>query len=219
MVSTLRIVDTTIGFVKSVNPISRQVQNTRCHPLSRKGKIPVEVYNEVKTAYGDKAMNRTIVFKMVDICAWWSEEQKTFNILEKIENALYDYRRLTVDELSVMFLQISRSLLHKTITETLGYWELPSRWIPKQLTDQQKFIWVETGQEFFRRYKLHGDEFLCSIVTVVETWVHTTLKRQWGGEGRCGWRGWQGNYFEQGIKKLIPRFTTWIEKNGDYIEK
>ncbi|KYQ52766.1 hypothetical protein ALC60_08105 [Trachymyrmex zeteki] len=28
-----------------------------------KGKTPVEVYNEVKTAYGDKAMNRTSVFK------------------------------------------------------------------------------------------------------------------------------------------------------------
>ncbi|KAG5307565.1 MOS1T transposase, partial [Pseudoatta argentina] len=28
-----------------------------------KGKTPVEVYNEVKTAYGDKGMNRTSVFK------------------------------------------------------------------------------------------------------------------------------------------------------------
>ncbi|KAG5322253.1 GVQW3 protein, partial [Pseudoatta argentina] len=28
-----------------------------------KGKTPVEVYNEVKTAYGDKGMNRTNVFK------------------------------------------------------------------------------------------------------------------------------------------------------------
>jgi hypothetical protein len=28
-----------------------------------------------------------------------------------------------------------------------------------------------------------------------------------------------GNYFEEGIKKLIPRFTTCIERNGDYVEK
>ena len=28
-----------------------------------------------------------------------------------------------------------------------------------------------------------------------------------------------GNYFEEGIKKLIPRFTTYIERNDDYVGK
>ncbi|KYN16305.1 PREDICTED: putative uncharacterized protein FLJ37770 [Trachymyrmex cornetzi] len=106
-----------------------------------KGKTPVEVYNEVKTAYGDKAMNRTSVFK-------WCREFKngrtsvhddqrsgrpsilTDDIVEKIENALRDDRRLTVDELSAMFPQISRSLLHETITKTLGYRKLSARWVP-----------------------------------------------------------------------------------------
>ncbi|KAG5317143.1 SETMR methyltransferase, partial [Pseudoatta argentina] len=141
-----------------------------------KGKTPVEVYNEVKTAYGDKGMNRTSVFK-------WCREFKngrtsvhddqrsgrpsilTDDIVEKIENALRDDRRLTVDELSAMFPQISRSLLHETITETVGYRKLSARWVPKQLTDQHKLNRVEAGQEFLRRYKLHGDEFLRSIVT------------------------------------------------------
>ncbi|KAG5321301.1 SETMR methyltransferase, partial [Pseudoatta argentina] len=140
-----------------------------------KGKTPVEVYNEVKTAYGDKGMNRTSVFK-------WCREFKngrtsvhddqrsgrpsilTDDIVE-IENALRDDRRLTVDELSAMFPQISRSLLHETITETLGYRKLSARWVPKQLTDQHKLNRVEAGREFLRRYKLHGDEFLRSIVT------------------------------------------------------
>jgi len=51
---------------------------------------------------------------------------------------------LTVDELSVMFPQISRSLLHETITETHGYQKLPPRWVPKQLTDKHKLNRVET---------------------------------------------------------------------------
>ena len=43
---------------------TRPVQNTQHHPLFRwKEKNPVEVYNEVKTAYGDKAKNCTSVFK------------------------------------------------------------------------------------------------------------------------------------------------------------
>ncbi|KAF2887416.1 hypothetical protein ILUMI_18757 [Ignelater luminosus] len=103
-----------------------------------KGKTSVVVYNEVKTAYGDKAMNRTSVFK-------WCREFKngrtsvhddqrsetpsivTDEIVEKIENALRDDPKLTVDELSAMFPQISRSLLHETITETLAYRKLSSR--------------------------------------------------------------------------------------------
>ncbi|KAG5315601.1 SETMR methyltransferase, partial [Pseudoatta argentina] len=121
-------------------------------------------------------MNRTSVFK-------WCREFKngrtsvhddqrsgrpsilTDDIVEKIENALRDDRRLTMDELSAMFPQISRSLLHETITETLGYRKLSARWVPKQLTDQHKLNRVEAGQEFLRRYKLHGDEFFRSIVT------------------------------------------------------
>ncbi|KAG5305819.1 SETMR methyltransferase, partial [Pseudoatta argentina] len=146
-----------------------------------KGKTPVGVYNEVKTAYGDTGMNRTSVFK-------WCREFKngrtsvhddqrsgrpsilTDDIVKKIENALRDDRRLTVNELSAMFPQISRSLLHETTTETLGYRKLSARWVPKQLTDQHKLNRVEAGQEFLRRYKPHGDEFLRSIVTGDEEW-------------------------------------------------
>ncbi|KAG5325758.1 SETMR methyltransferase, partial [Pseudoatta argentina] len=152
-----------------------------------KGKTPVEVYNEVKTEYGNTGMNRTSVFK-------WCREVKngrtsvhddqrsgrpsilTDDSVEKIENALRDDRRLTVDELSAMFPQISRSLLHETITETLGYRKLSARWVPKQLTDQHKLNRVEAGQEFLRRYKLHGDEFLRSIVTGDETWKNSIRK-------------------------------------------
>ena len=40
-------------------------------------------------------------------------------IVDKIENALRDNRRLIVDELSAMFPQISRSLLHETTPRIL----------------------------------------------------------------------------------------------------
>ena len=40
------------------------MQNMQHHPLSLwKGKTLVEVYSEVKTSYGDIAINRTSVFK------------------------------------------------------------------------------------------------------------------------------------------------------------
>ena len=119
----------TIGFVKNVNPISRQVQNIRY--LIWKEKTPVEV----KTAYGDKVMNRKSVFKSYhkfkNSRMSVHDDQRsrrpsivTDEIMEKIENALRHDRRLTVNELSALFPQISRSLLHKTITKTLRYRKL-----------------------------------------------------------------------------------------------
>ena len=115
-------------------------------------------------------------------------------------------RRLTVGKLSVMFLQISKSLLHETITETLGYWKLSMRWIPKQLTDQHKFNQVEAGQEFLRYYKLHGDEFLRSIVTGDENWMHVGGKRfstdkEMKGEVEKWTKGLAGKNLEKGIRK------------------
>ena len=76
--------------------------------------------------------------------------QLTDEIVEKIENALRNDRRLTVDELSAIFPQISRFLLHETVSK-MG---------PKTADRQHKLNQVEAGQEFLRCYKLHGDEFL-----------------------------------------------------------
>ena len=130
------------------------MQNTRRHPLSHlEGKTPVEVCNEVKTAYGDKAMS---VFK------WRGEfkngrtsvhdDQRTGRssivadeIVEKIKYALRDDRSLTVNEVSAMFPQICRSLLQ----ETLGYWKLSARWVPKQLTNQHNSVRLLSGHALY----------------------------------------------------------------------
>ncbi|KAL4121063.1 hypothetical protein QTP88_013646 [Uroleucon formosanum] len=136
--------------------------------LVAKEKSPHEIFNEVRTVYGEGHMNRTSIYK-------WCREFKngrmnvpddlrsgrpsilTDDIVNKVENAVRDDRRLTLDELSAMFPQLSRSLLHETITETCK------------------------PPEFLERYELDGDNFLKSIVTGDETCVaHYTpeTKRQ-----------------------------------------
>ena len=89
------------------------------HYLVWKAKPPVEVYNEVKTAYGDKAMNLSGKFKL---CREFKNK-----IVEKIENVLHDDGRLTEDELFAMFPQIPRYLLYETIREALRYRKLSAR--------------------------------------------------------------------------------------------
>lgn len=55
---TVRTVDATTRFVNNVNTVSCRVWNTQ---RIMEGKPPFEIYNEVKTAYGDKAINRSRV--------------------------------------------------------------------------------------------------------------------------------------------------------------
>lgn len=84
--------------------------------------------------------------------------------MQKIEETVREDCRLTVDDMSAMFPQIFGSLLNKTITETLRYRKLCSRW---GLTEQHKLNRV--ASEFFVRIKLDGEGFLSSIVTGEET--------------------------------------------------
>ena len=70
----------------------------RHHPLSHlEGKTPIEVYNEIKTAFGVKAMNCTSVVKWCgkfkNYCTSLDDDQRsgpsivTDEVVEKIENA------------------------------------------------------------------------------------------------------------------------------------
>ena len=100
--------------------------------------------------------------------------------------------RLTVDVLSAMFPQISRSLQLETIIEILEYRNLSARWVPKQLTDQHKLNQVEAGQAFLRRYKLYGNEFL--QITSLPPWSCTRVEdfqptRIWRGKVDEGFGG------------------------------
>ncbi|XP_022174363.1 uncharacterized protein LOC111036597 [Myzus persicae] len=70
-----------------------------------------------------------------------------------------------------MFPQLSRSLLHETITEKLLFHKLCARWVQKQLTEQHMLNRVQASREFSERYELDSDNFLKSIVTGDETWV------------------------------------------------
>ena len=69
------------------------------------------------------------------------------------------------------FLQISRSLLHKIVTEYLLFRELHARWVPKQSTPEHKVKRIESALTFLQQYHNDGDEFLDRIITGDETWV------------------------------------------------
>ncbi|GFQ64455.1 uncharacterized protein TNCT_195641 [Trichonephila clavata] len=80
-------------------------------------------------------------------------------------------RRFTVTELSSHFPQISRSLLHEIVTKHLLFKKLCVRWVPKNLTPEQKIQRLGAALTFLQRYHDDGDEFLDRILMGDETWI------------------------------------------------
>jgi len=52
-----------------------------------------------------------------------------------VEEKNRENRRFTITSLSLHFPQISRSLLHKIVSDKLKFQKLCARWVPKMLTE------------------------------------------------------------------------------------
>jgi len=52
------------------------------------------------------------------------------------------------------------------------YHKICTRWVPKQLTDEYKWAYIETCIQFYQQYHEVGEAFLQWIVTGNETWQH-----------------------------------------------
>jgi len=75
---------------------------------------------------------------------------------------------------------MSKTTIHETVTEKLGYRKLCARWVPKILTYDHKTKQMGSALKFLTHYAQEGDEFLDSIVTGDETWGfhHTPESKQ-----------------------------------------
>jgi len=47
-------------------------------------------------------------------------------------------RHMTIREMHRIIHEVSKTTIHETVTEKLGYKKLCARWVPKMLTDDQK---------------------------------------------------------------------------------
>ncbi|XP_023713335.1 protein GVQW3-like [Cryptotermes secundus] len=80
-------------------------------------------------------------------------------------------RRISVDPVATM-LNINVGSAYGIIHETLKFHYLCSRWVPRQLTEEQKLKRVLNCRAFSTHYHAEGGQLLARIVTEDETWVH-----------------------------------------------
>jgi len=89
----------------------------------------------------------------------------TDDLLQEIEGEIPANRRVAIKELHHIIPEVSKTTIHETVTERLGYRKLWARWVSKILTDDHKTKRMGSALKFLMRYAQEGDEFLDSIVT------------------------------------------------------
>jgi hypothetical protein len=70
----------------------------------------------------------------------WSGRLSVVNedLVRAVEEKIQENRRFTISSLSMHLPQISRSLLHKTVSDKLRFQKLCSHKVPKLLTEEHK---------------------------------------------------------------------------------
>lgn len=98
-------------------------------------------------------------------------EVTTPEMVKKIHKMVLDDRRLKVRELADM-VGISKSAVHRILTENLDMRKLCARWVPRLLTMEQKQRREDVSIECLAMFHSNKAEFLRRFITMDETWVH-----------------------------------------------
>ncbi|EGI59159.1 Histone-lysine N-methyltransferase SETMAR [Acromyrmex echinatior] len=123
----------------------------------------VDIHKQLVSVYGESVMSESMVRRWVrefkagrhsleDESGRGRPSLITDELTTKIENAIRNDRRLTLDELHNLFPEISRSLIHEIVSEKLEFRKVCARWVPRELTPLHKATRVTAGKEFLDRY-------------------------------------------------------------------
>ena len=151
--------------------------------LMRKNKTGQEIFDELKTAYGDDGLAfSTVKSWMTKFRAgrdsFENEQQPrptatvtTDEIIDKIKNLVVADRRLKIREIAAE-VGISTERVHFVLHEKLGMTKVCARWVPRLLTNEQKQNRAQLSLALYHRFTADPDNFKQRIVTGDETWVY-----------------------------------------------
>jgi hypothetical protein len=90
--------------------------------------------------------------------------------MQRAESHIRNDRRTTTRELEAI-LDIGKVSVDKIIHQ-LGYSKVCARRVPRSLTEEHKEQRKIICSELLARYEAEGDDFLSTIITGNETWIH-----------------------------------------------
>lgn len=151
--------------------------------LTKQGKPPQTILEEMSSVYGDSCPGKTMVYKWHNLFKQGRDsieddprpgrpvEATTAENVEKLEKIILEDARLKKKQLAEM-IGVSASTILNILHDHLGMSKVCARWVPRMLTPHQKQRRVECCREFLALCGEQKDEVLNRIVTGDETWVH-----------------------------------------------
>jgi len=170
--------------------------------LARAGKPFGEIKNTTVAAYGDKALTRSQIYKIIKAVKDGenTEDQRhlnakkttrTLDLVAAVTAAVKEDARVSISALAAVH-GVSTGTIFNILHDDLGLSKKSARWVPKLLSEEQKQERVRTCEEFVAAVHRHSKSMLDNIVTMDETMIsyHTpeTKKqsKQWRRKGQPG---------------------------------
>jgi histone-lysine N-methyltransferase SETMAR len=151
--------------------------------LTKEGVIPSEIFTRLQTQFGHECLSQPRVF------SWAKSFREVRDCVEnephvrrprtsvnpdnvlKIGELIRANRRITVFELS-QEVGISVGSVEEILHNELKVSKVSARWVPWLLSPEHRERHLVAVTQRSQRYEREGAEFLDSVVTCDETWVH-----------------------------------------------
>jgi len=165
-----------------------------------RGKTPREIHSSLMELCGVETVDRSTISR-------WAQRYREGRLsieddpksgrprtstddqsVERVLQILEDERRMTGEEIA-HFAGISRASAYRILIERLHKRLTAARWVPHDLSEEQKCRSVEIAQQLLHRFREEENEFLQKLVAIDETWIRDfepELKSQsseWRGKG------------------------------------
>ena len=150
--------------------------------LMREGIAACEISDRLKKVYGESALSYASVKRwMIDFKSGRNDiidkprsgrpsSAVTDENKQRVDEMIRSNRRITTRDI-IDVIGVGHSAVHSIISN-LGYSKVCARWVPRQLTDELKHRRLEVCGQMLQRYRNEGEQFMNSIVTGDESWVH-----------------------------------------------
>jgi histone-lysine N-methyltransferase SETMAR len=87
-----------------------------------------------------------------------------------VSTLLEDDRRKSCEEMAHEA-NMSTTSVFRIVTQTLQKRKVAGKWVPHQLSQEQKAARMRVAEKLLRRYEAEGEQFLNRIVATDETWI------------------------------------------------
>jgi histone-lysine N-methyltransferase SETMAR len=151
--------------------------------LNKAGKQPGEIHADMVRVLGEDAPSLKTVYKWVKKFKWGRESLEddprsgrpsdvvTPQNIERCEKLVMQDRRIKLRELAAI-LGMSKERVGSIVHEHLRMRKLSARWVPRNLSLQDRHERMECSRELLGIYEADEDGFVVRVVTGDETWLH-----------------------------------------------